>query len=156
VRQANQIYSHEAAAYAHVQKFPGVSDLVPKSHGSWTINNPTNFNTNGTAGSRLREVRLILIEHLDGIPMTEKDPHTLSECTRSVILAQCIDAEIRLLNTSLNHMDFVPCNIVPQGCDYETPNIQVKTIDFDWCDLLLHSNYFDPNFAQNWTKSKTK
>jgi hypothetical protein len=155
VRQADEMYSHEAAADTHLQKFPDVSDLVPKFYGSWTINIPTNFNTDGATGPRLREVRLILIEHLDGIPMTKKDPHTLSECARLVILAQCIDAEIRLLNTGLNHMDFVPRNIILQGCDYQTPNIQVKVIDFDWCDLLLHPNYFDPNFAQDWMKSKT-
>lgn len=156
VRRADEMYSHEAAAYNHLQKFPEVSNLVPKFHGSWTIGIPVHFNKDGATVSQLREVRLILIEHLDGIPMTRKDPHTLSEHAKSVILAQCIDAEIRLLNTGLNHTDFVPRNIILQGCDYETPNIQVKVIDFDWCDLLLHPKYFDPCFAQDWRESKTK
>jgi hypothetical protein len=156
VRHADEMYSHEAAAYTHLQKVPEVSDLVPKFHGSWTIGIPINFNQDGATVSQLREVRLILIEHLDSIPMTMKDPHTLSEYARSVILAQCIDAEVRLLNTGLNHTDFVPRNIILQGSDYETPNIQVKVIDFDWCDLLFHPKYFDPSFAQDWMESKAK
>lgn len=156
VLKDDQAYSHEAAAYTHLQNCPEVSDLVPSSHGSWTINVSTAVVTDGRTESVSREVRLIIIEHLDGIPMTRKDPHTLSEYASSVILAQCIDAEIRLLNTGLNHTDFVPRNIILQGCDYETPNIQVKVIDFDWCDLLLHPKYFDPSFAQDWMESKTK
>ena len=156
VMKADQAYSHEAAAYAHLQNSPEVSNLVPNFHGSWTINVSTAIHTDGRTESRSREVRLILIEHLDGICMLKKDPRTLSEHARSVILAQCIDAEVRLLNTGLDHMDFVPRNIILQGCDYQTPSIKVKILDFEWCHLYKHPNYPDQKFAQKCIESNKK
>lgn len=156
VLKAGQAYSHEAAAYAHLQNCPEVSDLVPSFHGSWTMNVSTAVVTDGRAESGSREVRLILIEHLDGICMIKKDPRTLSEHARSVILAQCIDAEIRLLNTGLDHMDYVPLNVILQGCDYQTPSIQVKVLDFEWCHLYKHPNYPDQKFAQKCKESRKK
>lgn len=93
--KTDQAYSHETAAYAHLQNSPEVWDLVPSFHGSWTINVPNAVNRDDCTKSGSREVRLIRIEHLDGICMINKDPRTLSEHARSVILARCIDASVK-------------------------------------------------------------
>ena len=65
-------------------------------------------------------------------------------------------SEVRILNSGLNHMVYVPRNIILQGCDYQTPSIQVKVLDFEWCDLYKHLNYPDQKFAQECIESRKK
>ncbi|KAF3007602.1 hypothetical protein E8E13_007835 [Curvularia kusanoi] len=156
VTMADQAYSSEAAAYAHLQNFPEVSYLLPKFHGSWTIKLPAPANADKPSSQKSREVRLILIEHLQGICMRQFNSETISEHARSVILAQCLDAEVRILFTGLQHGDYVPRNIILQGSDYQTPEIQVKVIDFNLSQLIIHPNYPRQRFAKKWKLARDK
>lgn len=155
-RCADRAYSREAAAYSHLEKFPQISDVIPAFHGTWTIELQHPTNEDGLITFRSRAVRLILIEHLQGRCMASLDPHSLSERVRSVILKQCIDAEIRILHTGLDHRDFVPRNIVIMGSDYETPHLQVKVIDFNFCELFVHPRYTDQDHKHSMMRFHRK
>ena len=148
VKCADRAYSREAAAYSHLKQFPEVSEDIPAFHGTWTIDVKSTFSKEGGAASRSRTVHLILLEHLQGRCMASIDPHTLSEPARSAILKQCINAEIRILHTGLAHRDLAPRNIILVGTDYKTPNLQVKVIDFDFCELFAHPTYSDQEYVR--------
>ena len=148
VRSADRDYSREAAAYSHLRQFPEVAEDIPAFHGTWTIDVKSTSSKEGGAASRSRTVRLILLEHLQGRCMAAIDPHTLSEPARSTILKQCINAEIRILHTGVAHRDLAPRNIILMGTDYKTPNIQVKVIDFNVCELFAHPTYTDQEYVR--------
>ncbi|KAH6621878.1 hypothetical protein C7974DRAFT_313983, partial [Boeremia exigua] len=134
---AEQAYCHEAAAYSHLQK-----------HSEISLNLSTSLIEHGLKVVKSRDVHLILIEYLRGVCMVNLDPYRLSEYVRWEILKQCIEAEIRMLYTGLDHSDFVPRNIIILGSDYHTPQLQVKVVDFEFCRLLAHPGYSNRKLGQ--------
>ncbi|KAJ8111334.1 hypothetical protein OPT61_g6043 [Boeremia exigua] len=153
VGRATEAYSCEAAAYRHLQQHPEISDIVPTFYGTWSFDLSVCISHNGLITLQSRQVHFILIEYIQGPSMDKINPHEISEHARLVILKQCIDAEIRILHTGLEHRDYVPRNIILLGSDYETPRVQVKVIDFNFCELLVHPGYPDQRFAQKTISS---
>ena len=106
---ANYHYTHEAAAYQHLNERLG-GGLIPSYFGSFTCNIAT---PDGGA----REVRLILIERLRGTCLDRvRDPRKrYTQEQRQNIVARWIDAESAIWCYGISHRDLEPRNIMICG-----------------------------------------
>ncbi|KAL1792860.1 hypothetical protein ACET3X_009367 [Alternaria dauci] len=133
-------YSREAAAYEELQRSPATSSLVPEYYGSWTIAVPT------TVGDQTftRQVRLILIEHINGIVMSSVQPRSLSRQTCSAIMEKILEAETLIYKAGVMHRDLSPRNVmlVPSASDlsFDDTNLRVVIIDFNVSNVIRLSN----------------
>jgi hypothetical protein len=66
---------------------------------------------------------------------------SLSTRVRSSILKLRVDAEMRLYHAEVGHHDFCPRDIILIGHDYETPDVQLKIIDFGSSTVYEHPQY---------------
>ncbi|GKZ36520.1 hypothetical protein AbraIFM66950_007638 [Aspergillus brasiliensis] len=101
-KEADYDYSHECASYMRLSDLQG--SVIPRFFGSYT------FTTQIDGHSRL--VRLILIEQVNGLPMSPLDPKEFSTEERQTILKQIIDGESALFAKDVCHRDLCPRNIV--------------------------------------------
>ncbi|KAJ8111340.1 hypothetical protein OPT61_g6040 [Boeremia exigua] len=138
---ADKAYTCEAAAYEYLQKQADVQDILPAYYGTWTLNVDTTLMRDGQEICYTRPVRMILLEHLKGQCMVDVKAWNLSTHARTVILKQCLDAQIRILHAGVAHGDVCPRNIMMVGSDFVTPKLQIKLIDFEISAVREHSNY---------------
>lgn len=146
---ADRDYSREAAAYQNMpQDLQG--SIVPRYFGSWT------FSTETVISGRHRNVRLILIEYIDGDCMldilkraelktdqrgTYETPSIDNrllppESERIDVLAFVIEAEITLFHAGIRHRDIAPRNVMI----LHSP-LRVVLIDFNSAIVLKHYKY---------------
>lgn len=135
---ADQDYSNEAAAYSAIQGTSTQGRCTPRYYGSWTANVPIQVE----GREHIREVRLVLVEYIEGIQMRDLNPSELTLKARENIMRKVIEADTDLRLAGLEHQDFEPRNImilVPpahsgteQLCKstYEEPDLGVRIIDF--------------------------
>jgi len=112
---ADRDYSHEAAAYEHLQEAGMTGGFVPEYYGSWTFTLPIRH---GNATLQ-RSVRLILMEWIPGPTMFDlcKVPGgpPYDDAYRLEIMARVMDCAVRLLHAGVNHGDITPRNIILAG-----------------------------------------
>jgi serine/threonine protein kinase len=153
---ADKAYCSEAAAYQHLQESTAVSDIVPVYYGSWTFDIETIVIHDGVSKIKTRPIRMILIEYVQGHCMVAVDPYSIPESTRTLILKQCIDAEILLNHAGVNHGDLSPRNIIVLGLGPDSSDIRVKIIDFDIALVLNHPNVsyraYHESRKQKWSQ----
>jgi serine/threonine protein kinase len=132
-------YSREAAAYEELQRCPAALGCTPKYHGSWTIEVHT------TAGDQtyIRQVRLILMEHITGTAMSSIQSLLLSRQTRSAIMVKTLEAESFIFNAGVLHRDVSPRNIMlicpSPTSSLDDPNLRVVVIDFNVSNVIRRS-----------------
>ncbi|PLB47402.1 hypothetical protein P170DRAFT_439074 [Aspergillus steynii IBT 23096] len=85
----NQHYTHEARAYEMMSEFQG--HLVPRYYGSYTTEIPA-------GNSRVRTVRLILIEYVEGISLLQVHPNSFSQEIRQQIIKSVIDFDTTVMH----------------------------------------------------------
>lgn len=119
--RADGDYSREAAAYEHLRKKGLTGSFAPEYYGSWTF---TLSIRDHTGGVQQRQIRLILIEHLNGYSMrslftrnssgpdAEVDAFHYGEDFRLDVLATLLDGEVRQVHSGLSQGDLAPRNIV--------------------------------------------
>lgn len=146
---ADMHYGCEAAAYQNIpSRFQG--DIVPRYHGSWTFSLPVG---SGSGSVRLRPVRMILIEHIEGQSMRQmilgamrdmpdssgrRTDYSLlpPEEQRLEVLGRLIEAEMTIWwYAGVRHNDVSPRNVMVST---ETPGapLRVVLIDFNLAHVL--------------------
>ena len=113
-------YARESAAcrYLHDREGKG----IPEYYGSYStkIHHP---------GQGFHTVRLILLEYVDGIPMTCLHAD-VSRDVRKAVMKQIVDVESQFYKINLRHRDVHPRNIIIQGINADLSSLRIKFIDF--------------------------
>ena len=126
--EADQDYTIEAAAYSALQGSNLQGNIMPTYHGSWT----TEIRTIIDGQQHLRDVRIILLEHVDGTVMMDIDPDSLTQGERENVMCKVIEARTDLKLADLQHNDFEPRNIVlsPRSSRAQSaPGLETTTLD---------------------------
>jgi len=111
-------YTREVAAYEYLDNHDFRGPEVPAYYGSWTFDLPTDSQpTDSDAGNHSRSVRMILIEHIDGMTMLDMNLARTPTDYRLDVLSRMMEAESRLRHIGLNHNDVSPRNILVCGYD---------------------------------------
>ncbi|KAJ8111337.1 hypothetical protein OPT61_g6046 [Boeremia exigua] len=134
--EADHDYTIETAAYIALQGTDVQASIMPQYYGSWT----TDIHTELKGQHHLRDVRMILVEHIVGIPMIDIDPFDLSLRARNNIMYRVIEAEMDLRIAGLEHSDYESRNIMlrcayteAEAChksSFEDSNLRVCVIDY--------------------------
>lgn len=114
----DQWYSHEANVYPLLSHLQGQG--IPKFYGSYSLDLPVD-------SERTRTVRLILIEHIDGITMSHAKPDQFSQRARQNILKWIVDVESHIYKDFVLR-DFKPRNIIIESPGSDLP--RAVLIDF--------------------------
>lgn len=125
--EADKDYCREVAAYLELDDQFGGKE-IPKFHGSWTLQTPLYL----PDGQKMRDVRLILMERIQGRTMSDIDPSTYPPQVRLGALKQLLEMVSYITFAGVSHGDFAQRNIVI--CDGETPNTigRIVLIDFNF------------------------
>lgn len=133
--EADQDYSNEAAAYSALQNTSVQGRSMPQYYGSWTAE--VSIEVEGQ--EHVRQVRMILVEHIVGIQMMKLNPFKLTRKARDSIMCKVIEAKTDILLAGLEHHDFEPRNIMIASSEFavagaesrfEDPDLRVCIIDF--------------------------
>ncbi|KAG8533519.1 uncharacterized protein KY384_002305 [Bacidia gigantensis] len=135
---AESTYATEATAYAKVSKVQG--QFVPKFYGSFTCSFPA-------SEGKTRQVRLILMEFVEGEVMYKLDPNALSVRQKQDIMKGVIDAETAVFKEDVMMNDVAPRNILilpeshdkKEGAGPASRTCRVVLIDFDNAYLARQS-----------------
>lgn len=118
--EADRDYATEAAAYKQLTSASRANNVTPAYYGSWTFSLP--ILSSGV--QQMRPVRLVLIEYLQGSNLRGlhiqnsaqiqdgPDSFHLPEEYRLEVLAQAMDAYVRVLHCGVEQNDFASRNIV--------------------------------------------
>lgn len=101
-RAADYDYSHECASYKRLSELQG--SVLPRFFGSYT------FRTK--IGGHTRQIRLILLERVNGLPMSRLESKIFSTEERQAIMRQIIDGESALYAKDVRHEDLCPRNVL--------------------------------------------
>lgn len=117
-RAADYDYSHECASYKRLSELQG--SAIPQFFGSYTFKTEIDGHP--------RQVRLILIERVNGLPMSRLEPKRFSTEERQDIMKQIVEAESALYAKDVFHEDLCPRNILIEWSGLE--RVRVVIIDF--------------------------
>ncbi|KAF2789062.1 hypothetical protein K505DRAFT_328498 [Melanomma pulvis-pyrius CBS 109.77] len=131
VINADGDYCCEAVAYTELQKSPEAMQCTPKYYGSWTIEVDTYVGRQPQGTMHKRQVRLLLLEFVDGECMRDIEAIALRKKARSNILTKVLEADALIYHAGIHHRDIHPRNIIVIGADYESPDMHVKILDFN-------------------------
>lgn len=117
--EADKDYATEAAAYKRLADAGETGVSAPKYYGSWTLELP--ITRRGVW--QLRPVRLLLIEHLEGMDLKAlriqnsmhedgPDAYHLPEEYRLEVLAQALEGYVRMLHWGVDQRDLAPRNVM--------------------------------------------
>lgn len=150
VAQADSDYSIEAAAYRELSGSEVEGNVTPMYYGSWTMDVPfseeeeeeddrafsrqeESCDGQGKVRGHTREVRMILLEYVEGTIMLSMNPALLSQQARDNILVKAIEASTNIKYCGVRHDDVSPRNIIICGSDtdLENPALRICYIDFN-------------------------
>lgn len=125
--EADKDYCREAAAYLEVDEQFGGKE-TPKFYGSWTFRMPIDL----PDGRKVRHVRMILMEQIQGNTMSELSPPPYPEDICLEALAQTLETFNRLHAAGVIHRDIAQRNVMI--CDGGTTAKinRVVIIDFNF------------------------
>lgn len=131
---ADRDYSKEAAAYEELRGSPLQGCVMPTYFSSWTLDVPTLVD----GKEILREVRMILIEYIEGTCMLNVDARKLTKRARVNVMSKVIEAHMDLFIAGVRHYDLAPRNTIltnpsslTQPLDLESPDLRAYLIDFN-------------------------
>lgn len=127
--EADIDYAREVAAYLELNDQFGGTD-IPEYHGSWTFQMPLDL----PDGRKMRDVRLVLMEHIKGTVMTDLKPESFSEPTRMDLVARWIEALQRILFAGVSHGDVSQRNVMV-CCAKPDAVERVVMIDFNFAGV---------------------
>jgi len=132
---ADKDYIREAAAYSELLGTSLEGSIMPRYYGSWTLDIPVTLD----AQTHLREVRMIILEHVPGTLMHGVDPATITYEERENIMIKLIEADIELRFAGVRHGDLEPRNVIlslpDSSTTYADPNLRLCIIDYGLCTL---------------------
>ncbi|KAG8164538.1 hypothetical protein KVR01_006456 [Diaporthe batatas] len=124
--EADMDYSREVAAYLELDGQLGGAD-IPKYHGSWTFQLPLEL----PGGKKTRHVRLVLMEHIEGTPMTDLKPELYPESTRMDLVTRMVETVARVDFAGVSHGDVSQRNVMVCLTQADTVD-RVALIDFNY------------------------
>ncbi|KAJ8111341.1 hypothetical protein OPT61_g6041 [Boeremia exigua] len=136
LRAAKGDYSREAAAYQQLQHSPAAKGVTPAYYGTWAATIATPIGPFDQQEIVSRAVYMILIEHLQGECMQYVNPYEMRRRVRSRILKKVLDAEAIISDAGVRHRDCHPRNVILLGSSYDSPDLEVKVIDFNIARVL--------------------
>ncbi|KAL1857436.1 hypothetical protein Daus18300_010409 [Diaporthe australafricana] len=124
--EAEKDYCREVAAYLELDDQFGGTD-IPKYHGSWTFQLPIDL----PDGQKTRDIRLILMEHIKGKPMTDLKPEDFPESVGLELVKRFVEVDCRIRFAGVTHGDVSQRNIMV--CLTEPDIVErVALIDFNF------------------------
>ncbi|KAE8311012.1 hypothetical protein BDV41DRAFT_543319 [Aspergillus transmontanensis] len=114
-------YTRESAAYRYLQGQG--QECIPDYYGSYSMDI-------SYSDCQRRTVRLILLEHIAGLPMTALCPKDFPEDFQKAVMKKIVDVESQLYKINLRHCDTFPRNIIIQGINLNLSELHIKFIDF--------------------------
>lgn len=133
--EADMDYAREVAAYAELDSQLGGTD-IPKYHGSWTFQLPLDLPDR----KKTRDIRLILMEHIKGRPMTDLKPESFSESTRMELITRMVELVSRIQFAGVRHGDISQRNVMV--CIAEPDVVErVAMIDFNFAAATGLDNF---------------
>ncbi|KAJ0124382.1 hypothetical protein J7T55_005720 [Diaporthe amygdali] len=133
--EAGKDYCREVAAYLELDNELG-GTIVPKYHGSWTFQLPLDL----PDGQRMRDIRLILMEYIDGRPMTDLKPEAFPESVGLELVTRIVEAVSRIQFVGVRHGDVSQRNVMV--CLTEPDVIErVALIDFNFAVVTRLDNF---------------
>lgn len=105
--EADKDYCREVAAYLEVEEQFGGRE-TPKFYGSWTFRMPIEL----PDAQKTRDVRMILMERIQGNTMSEMDPPPYAEDVCLEALAQTLETFNRLHAAGVIHRDIAQRNVM--------------------------------------------
>ncbi|KAH6621881.1 hypothetical protein C7974DRAFT_414564 [Boeremia exigua] len=151
--EADYDYTIETYAYSALSESGLQGSVMPKFYGSWTMEVRTS-----TDGQQcLREVRLILLEHITGTAMLNIKPKNLGKEEKEAVMRKVIEAETDLRIAGLEHDDFEPRNIMlstftkssantPHHVSFDSLDLRVCVIDYGRSFVRVGPTYRNPLF----------
>ena len=115
----DKYYTHEANAYMALHEFQGQG--IPRYYGSYSLSLSVN-------SVHTRTVRMILVDHIDGITMADAKPRNFAQSVRQSILKSIVDLESRIFEKDIWLTDLEPRNVIITSPDSDRPG--VVFIDF--------------------------
>lgn len=104
-KRMDQFYTHEALAYQKLAVLQG--QLIPRCYGSYSLNLSLKPPDSGH-----REIRLILMQYVEGDPMSNLRPSQFSQSFRQDILRTIMNLESRIYARDITLTDLAPRNII--------------------------------------------
>jgi hypothetical protein len=127
VARAEHDFALESAAYAQLDDSLGGS-IIPKFHGSWVLNLPLKDLT--------RPVGFTLVEHVKGVPLDTLNPSLYPKEARLRVLAQAMEAEVRLHFAGVLHDDIAPRNLICSDSNLLAEDLRVRIVDFNSARIM--------------------
>ncbi len=138
---ADQDYSREAAAYQHLQAVGQAGGFAPRYHGSWTFTVKLGHTT------RFRQVRLILVEYVQGPSLREiLSAPRFNEAYRLEVLARVLEGDAKLRLSGINQRDLAARNVILKFPANTPEAAQAKTMP----RIVL----IDYNISIVWAKTR--
>lgn len=123
---ADKFYTHEAHVDNSLRN-SSLLDAIPKYHGSYTLYFRTSY-----PDCPVREVRMILLEYVDGIPMGQFNPREFSLDMRKSIIATLLQLEGEMSQAGVNMQDFGTHNIL-----IVEPVSSPRIVLIDFADVIV-------------------
>lgn len=134
--EADKDYCREVAAYLEINDQFGGKE-IPKYYGSWTCQMPLDL----PDARKVREVRLILMEHIKGDTMSEIDPRVHPEESRLGAMAQVLEAYSRITFAGVSHGDIAQRNVMVCRGGADNTIDRVVLIDFNYAVVTRLDNF---------------
>lgn len=131
-RCVDKHYMHEVGAYKALSSLKPAQ--IPRFYGSYSLNIHVKE-------SKMRSVRLILMEYIPGKSMQQVNPNDFSQSARQDIIKAVIDLDSRVYEKDIMLADLCPRNVMLA----ERPNFEPKqhVIFIDFADAIFGRRYDD-------------
>jgi hypothetical protein len=127
IAAADSDFIDVSAAYSESQGSGLLGNVMPKYYGSWTLDNTTQNDGQEVA----HEVRMIIIEHVIGVPMSKLDPCSQAQKERENNIRKVIEAEYDIRSANVQHEDLEPRNImISIALPLSDHDLRVTIIDY--------------------------
>ncbi|GIK01886.1 hypothetical protein Aspvir_005927 [Aspergillus viridinutans] len=124
-------YTHEANAYIALNEFQGQG--IPRYYGSYSLSLSVD-------SVHTRTVRMILVEHIQGITMADAEPRKYPQAARQSILKSIVDLESRIYEKDIWLIDLEPRNVIISSPESD----QLRVVFVDFGDALFNRRRDDP------------
>ncbi|KAJ5138249.1 uncharacterized protein N7515_003097 [Penicillium bovifimosum] len=131
----DRYYTHEANAYMALSELQG--EGIPRYYGSYSLSLSVN-------SVHTRIVRMILVDHIEGITMADAKPVNFAKSVRKSILKSIVDLESRIFEKDIWLTDLEPRNVMIGSPDSDRPGVVI----IDFAHALFNRRRDDPPLLQ--------
>ncbi|PYH48603.1 uncharacterized protein BP01DRAFT_261836, partial [Aspergillus saccharolyticus JOP 1030-1] len=141
-RYLDLLYNQETAAYRHLHA-RGLGAWIPQYYGSYEmdIEHP---------GIGTRQVRLILMEYIEGVSLELRDPADFDVITQKRVMELIVKAESQFYAVDLRYEDLCMRNVIVHGLVGFDPNCQPRITFIDFSNAIISRT---DSRKKGWTKA---